>query len=154
GGSLRIFARRGGAPGSRVRALLDEERAWGVDEERPYAAFAGGVERIRRELAELVRGLVAGGKRVCAYGAAAKGTILLNSAGLGERELLYVCDKNPHKQGRLMPGVHVPIVEAERLAADQPDYCLLLVWNLADEVMAQQQAYRGRFILPIPTVRV
>ncbi len=158
GGSLRIFAQRADrspAPSARVRALLDEEAGWGVDDERPYRAFAGGVERIRSELAALVRRLRADGKRVSAYGAAAKGTVLLNTTGLGRDDLSFVCDKNPHKQGRLMPGVHVPIVDPARLAAEQPDYCLILVWNLADEVMAQQAGvYHGRFILPIPSVRM
>ncbi len=152
GGSLRIFAQRSGQPGARVQALLEEEAKWGVDTDAPYAAFAGAVERIKRELVTLVRQFVAEGKRVCAYGAAAKGTVLLNAAGL--TELAFVCDKNPHKQGRFMPGVHTPIVAPERLIAEQPDYCLLLVWNLADEVMAEQRGYRGRFILPIPAVKV
>jgi hypothetical protein len=152
GGSLRVFAQRSGQPGERVRELLEEEARWGVDGSAPYAAFAGAVERIKTDLISLVRQFVAEGKRVCAYGAAAKGTVLLNSAGL--TELAFVCDKNPHKQGRFMPGVRTPIVAPELLAAQQPDYCLLLVWNLADEVMAEQRAYRGRFIVPIPSVRV
>jgi SAM-dependent methyltransferase len=154
GGSLRVMVQRSGAPSERVRALLAEEAAWGVDGDAPYAAFAGGVERVTRDVAQLVRRLRGEGKRVAAYGAAAKGTVLLNAAGLGKDEIDYVCDRNPRKQGRYMPGVHVPIVDAARLAEDQPDYCLLLVWNLADEVMAQQRDYRGRFILPIPAARI
>jgi hypothetical protein len=152
GGSLRIFAQRSGTPSERVQELLADEAQWGVDSDAPYAAFAGAVERIKVELTTVVRQFVASGKRVCAYGAAAKGTVLLNAAGL--TELAFVCDKNPHKQGRFMPGVHTPIVAPERLAAEQPDYCLLLVWNLAQEVMAEQRAYQGRFILPIPSVKV
>jgi SAM-dependent methyltransferase len=152
GGSLRIFAQRSGAPGRRVQALLDEEAQWGVDGDAPYAAFAGQVERIKAELTGMVRQFVAEGKRVCGYGAAAKATVLLNTTGLSE--LAFVCDKSPHKQGRFMPGVHTPIVAPERLTAEQPDYCVLFVWNLADEVMAEQRAYRGRFILPIPSVRL
>jgi hypothetical protein len=159
GGSLRIFARRAehACVGARVTALLDEEAAWGIDRAEPYAEFAGRVETAKTEVARLVRRLNADGKRVCAYGAAAKGTVLLNAAGLGVGDLVYVCDRNPHKQGRVMPGVHVPIVPPERMLADQPDYCLLLAWNFADEIMAQQAEYRrrgGRFILPIPLPRV
>jgi SAM-dependent methyltransferase len=154
GGSLRVFVQRNGEHGPRVKAMLDEEAAWGVDTDRPYAAFAGAVERVKRDLVTELRRLLREGKRICAYGAAAKGTVLLNSSGLGTDDLLYVCDKNPYKQGRVMPGVHIPIVSPDRLAADQPDYCLLLVWNLAREVMAEQRDYRGRFILPIPTVKV
>jgi SAM-dependent methyltransferase len=152
GGSLRIFAQRSGAPSARVQQLLDEEAAWGVDVDAPYSAFAGAVERIKVELTALVRQLVAEGKRVAGYGAAAKATVLLNTTGLSE--LAFVCDKSPHKQGRFMPGVHTPIVSPEQLAAEQPDYCVLFVWNIADEVMAEQRAYRGRFILAVPSVKV
>jgi hypothetical protein len=104
-----------------------------------------------------VRRLAGEGHTIWAYGAAAKGTVLLNSVGFTTREIAFVCDRNPHKQGRVMPGVHIPIVAAERLAAERPDYCLLLAWNFADEILAQQAEYRrrgGRFIVPLPNVRV
>jgi SAM-dependent methyltransferase len=158
GGSLRLFARRADAAAlPRVRALLDEEAGWAVDEARPYAEFAGRVERCKAELVAMVRGLAQAGGPVCAYGAAAKGTVLLNATGLGRDEIRFVCDRNPHKQGRLMPGVHIPIVAPERLLAEQPHYCLLLAWNVADEILHQQAEYRargGKFILPLPEPRV
>ncbi len=157
GGSLRIFASHpgNGPVSTRVEALLAEEAAWGVDSDAPYREFAGAVERVKTELVTLVRGLRKEGHTVCAYGAAAKGTVLLNAAGLGKNDIAYVCDKNPHKQGRVMPGVHIPIVDPAELRAS---HCLLLlVWNLADEIMQQQAAYRasgGKFIVPIPTPRI
>jgi len=159
GGSLRIFVRHEGAatPGPRVRALLEDEARWGVDTAAPYARFAAGVESVKAELVRVIRELRAGGARVAAYGAAAKGTVLLNAAGLGAADLDFVCDKNPLKQGRVMPGVHVPIVPASRLLEAQPEYCLMLVWNIADEVRREQAEYLqrgGRFILPTPTVRI
>jgi hypothetical protein len=159
GGSLRIFARHASVarPTARVAALLEDERGWGVDTDAPYAAFAAGIERVKADVVALVRRLKAEGKRVCAYGAAAKGTVLLNACGLGAADLEFVCDKNPLKQGRLMPGVHVPIVDATELAARNPDYCLLLAWNVADEIRRDQAAWvagGGRFILPIPAVQV
>jgi hypothetical protein len=159
GGSLRIFACHEGyrQVTPRVQALLEEEARWGVHTQEPYAQFAANVERVKRDTIALVRRLNAEGKRVCAYGAAAKGTVLLNTTGLGTTDLEFVCDRNPHKQGRLMPGVHVPIVPAERLAADRPDYCLLLAWNFAEEILKQQAEYRakgGQFIIPIPKVRI
>ncbi len=159
GGSLRIFACREGQVQvtPRVKVLLDEEARWGVDKAAPYAQFASNVERVKRVTTILVHQLKAEGKRVCAYGAAAKGTVLLNTTGLGKADLDFVCDRSPHKQGRLMPGVHVPIVPAERLAAERPDYCLLLSWNFADEILQQQAEYHakgGRFIIPIPNVRI
>lgn len=159
GGSLRIFARHANVatPSERVQRMLADERAWGVDRPEPYRRFAAEVARVQRELAEFVRGLRREGKSVCAYGAAAKGTVLLNAAGLGTAEIDFVCDKSALKQGRVMPGVHVPIVPPAELLARQPDYCLLLVWNFADEIRREQAewlARGGRFILPMPNVRL
>jgi SAM-dependent methyltransferase len=159
GGSLRIFARHEGQAqqGESVRALLAEEAAWGVLSSAPYERFARQVERVRREVHEMVRRLRSEGKRVAAYGAAAKGSTLLNTVNLGPDDLEFVCDRSPHKQGRLMPGVHIPIVSAEELARRQPDYCLLLAWNFADEILVQQAEYRrkgGQFIVPLPEVKV
>ena len=97
--------------------------------------------------------LKAAGGTVAAYGAAAKGTVLLNAFNIGPDTIEFVADRSPHKQGRFMPGVRIPIVPAEQLVERRPDYCLLLVWNFADEVLSQQDAYRragGRFILPAP----
>jgi SAM-dependent methyltransferase len=159
GGSLRIFVRHEAVatPGPRVRALLEEEARWGVYTHAPYARFAAGVEEVKVELGRLIRSKRAEGERVAAYGAAAKGTVLLNAAGIGPTDLDFVCDKNPLKQGRVMPGAHVPIVPPERLLEEQPDYCLLLVWNFADEVRREQGEYArrgGRYILPTPKVRI
>ncbi|MCU1283246.1 MAG: class SAM-dependent methyltransferase [bacterium] len=159
GGSLRIFVRHQAVAEVRpsVTALLAEEAAWGVDRAEPYGRFAGGVERIKHDLVALVGQLRAAGHRVAAYGAAAKGTVLLNATQLGGDALEFVCDKNPLKQGRLMPGVRVPIVGPDELRARRPDYCIILAWNVAEEIMAEQSAYRaagGRFIIPIPNVRI
>jgi hypothetical protein len=84
-------------------------------------------------------------------------TVLLNALGLEPGTVSFVVDRNPHKHGRYLPGVRVPIRPPEALIEDQPDYVLLLVWNLADEILAQQSEYRargGRFILPLPEVRI
>ena len=94
-----------------------------------------------------------GGARVAGYGAAAKGNTLLNYCGIGPDLLDYVADKNPLKQGLYTPGMHLPVVEASRLAEDRPDYTLILAWNMADEIVAEQAEYRargGRFIRPDP----
>ncbi len=159
GGSLRIFARHRAVakPTARVAALLADEQAWGVDRDEPYATFAAGVERVKADVVALVRRLRAEGHRICAYGAAAKGTVLLNACGLGVSDLDFVCDKNSLKQGRVMPGVHVPIVSPDGLAASSADYCLILAWNVADEIRREQTAFSargGKFIVPIPTVQV
>ncbi len=159
GGSLRIFVRHSqvARPSARVTQLLDEEREWGVAEARPYARFAAEIERVKREVITLIRDLRKQGHRVGAYGAAAKGTVMLNVCSLGLPDIEFVCDKSPLKQGRLMPGVHVPIVSPDHLEHSGVDYCLLLAWNVADEIRREQatwEARGGRFIVPVPTVQV
>jgi SAM-dependent methyltransferase len=159
GGSLRIFVRhaRVARPTERVARLLDEERAWGVAGDAPYAAFAGEIERVKRELVALVRDLRRQGRRIGAYGAAAKGTVMLNSCGLGTDELEFVCDRSHLKQGRVMPGVHVPIVPPSQFVDSGVDYCLILAWNVAEEIRREHAAWEargGRFILPLPTAQV
>jgi SAM-dependent methyltransferase len=160
GGSLRIFVaatRPGRAPASPVRVLLDEEAAWGVGDPAAYADFARRVERLRGELRALLHRLKREGKRVAAYGAAAKGSVLLNYCGIGSETLDYAVDRSTVKQGRYMPGVHLRIEAPDRLLADRPDYVLVLAWNFADEIMEQQAEYQrrgGRFIVPVPTPRV
>ncbi|HEY8078540.1 MAG TPA: methyltransferase C-terminal domain-containing protein, partial [Labilithrix sp.] len=157
--SLRVFFQREGAsePRPAVKALLDEERAWGVSDPAAYRAFASRVSGLKEELVSLLRKLKAEGKRVAAYGAAAKGSTLLNCFGIGADVIDFVADRSTVKQGRLMPGIGVPIVAPEELVAKRPDYCLLLTWNFADEILAQQSAYRekgGRFVIPVPSVRI
>ena len=106
---------------------------------------------MRRETVALLGRLHEGGSQIAAYGAAAKGTVLLNHFGIGPDIIDYVVDRNEHKQGLLMPGVGIPIDDPRRLDEDHPDFVLLLAWNLRDEILGQQQAYRdggGQFIVP------
>lgn len=159
GGSLRVFVRRRGtsAPAPAVLDLLGEEAAWGVADPAPYDAFALRVTKLRAELVALLDGLKSDGARIAAYGAAAKGSTLLNVFGIGAGTLDFVVDRSTVKVGRYMPGVHLRIDPPERLLDEMPDYLLLLAWNLADEIMAQQSEYRrrgGRFIVPVPVPEV
>jgi SAM-dependent methyltransferase len=157
GGSLRLFASKEGAQGAAVTALLDEERAAGMLGGDYYAGFAGRVAKLRTDLLALLAQLKAQGKRIAAYGASAKGSTLLNYFGIGGETLDYVVDRSTEKQGRYTPGTQLPILAPSHLATDRPDYLLLLSWNFLDEVLAQQAAYRaagGKFIVPVPEVRV
>jgi SAM-dependent methyltransferase len=155
GGSLRLFvapvesARRSDS----VAVLLAQEAAWGVNDVDTYLRLSPSVEKVRTKLVTILHHLASQGKRLAAYGAAAKGSTLLNYCGIGKELLEFVVDRNVHKQGLLMPGVHVPIYPPSRVAEAMPDYVLLLGWNFADEILAQETLYRqrgGRFIIPIP----
>ena len=159
GGSLRIFVghEAAGAHGAAVSDLLNEEAQWGVDDVDFYRGFAGRVEALKDSLVKMVSGLKREGRKLAAYGAAAKGSTLLNYFGIGRESLDFVADRSNYKQGRFMPGVHVPIHSPSRLLEEMPDYVLLLTWNFADEILAQQAEYRqrgGRFIIPIPELKI
>ncbi len=160
GGTIRIFAEhasRGTPLSEQVKKLLARERELGMTSERYYTSFSQRVTALKEQLRTTLADLKRQGKRIAAYGAAAKGSTLLNYFGIGADVIDFVADRSTYKQGKLMPGVHIPIVAPERLLRDQPDYVLLLVWNFADEVMAQQREYRGkggRFIVPVPQVTI
>ena len=152
GGSLRIWLAASEAPDDAVGKLLDAEAAWGIDDEARYRTFAERVALARRGIAEFVADLCARGT-VAAYGAAAKGVVLANTCALDAERVGFAADRNPHKQGKLFPGARIPVVPPETLRMERPDYCLLFAWNVADEIMAQQQGYReagGRFVVPLP----
>jgi SAM-dependent methyltransferase len=160
GGTLRVFAEKtnGGAHSHAVvRRLLDEEAAWGVGHEDFYSGFGSRVAHLRDQLVNLLRDLKREGKRIAVYGASAKGSTLLNYFGIGKETLDFVVDRNSIKQGMFTPGTHLLICSPEKLLSEQPDYVLLLTWNFADEILAQQEEYRdrgGRFIVPIPELKI
>jgi SAM-dependent methyltransferase len=153
GGSLRLFVGKREQGDRPVAEFLQAERRAGLDRLQYYAGFSTRVNRIRDELVALLGRLKRQGARLAGYGAAAKGTILLNFAGIGSEVLDFVADRNVHKQGRSIPGVRLPIVPPERILQEQPDYLLILPWNFKEEIMEQQAEYRrrgGRFIVPVP----
>jgi SAM-dependent methyltransferase len=157
GGSLRISIAKHGRAAPEVGALLEEEAGWRVGRIDAYRAFAGRVEELKASLRSLLADLKQQRKRIAGYGAAAKGTVLLNYCGIGADTIDFIVDRSPHKQGRYVPGVRIPIFPVERLLDDRPDYVLLLAWNFAAEIARQQSTYLqrgGRFIVPVPEPRI
>ena len=158
-GQLRVtIQRRGqGTVDSSVAAVLAEEERLGLGELSTFERFASGAHRIKSDLQKLLRELNADGNQVAAYGAPAKGSTLLEFLQLGPDDIAWIADRSALKQGRFTPGSHIPVVGTELMLSEQPDYVVLLAWNFADEVVAQQSEYLangGRFILPVPEVRV
>jgi C-methyltransferase-like protein len=160
GGSLRIYARhagQNGGPGERVEELKARERGAGLDRIETYEAFGEAVRAAKRDLLEFLLQAKREGKALVAYGAAAKGTTLLNYCGIRSDFVDYVVDRNPHKQGTYLPGVRLPIHGPGHVTETKPDYLLILPWNLTEEIsgqMAHIREWGGRFVVPIPEVRV
>ena len=157
GGSLRIYVEKKENVSATVRAMLQTEAAEKVDQIDYYRDFAHRVEGIRTELQHLLQRLKQQGARIAAYGAAAKGSTLINYSDIGTELVDFVVDRNTHKQGLYMPGQHIPVLAPEALLERKPDYVLLLAWNFAEEILQQQKEYQqrgGRFIIPVPNPRV
>lgn len=157
GGTLRWTVGRREQVSARAAQYLQRERDEGLTRFGFYAEFAKRVEKLKVDLRALLERLKGGGATIAGYGAAAKGSTLINYVGIGPDLVDFVVDRNTHKQGLHMPGTHIPIRSPDALLAEQPDYVLILAWNFADEIIRQQGAYAergGRFIVPIPTPEV
>ena len=160
GGSLRIYAGHADRPrlvSDTVFGLRNRERDAGLHRPESYRLFGNKASRSRDELRQFFSETKASKRTVVAYGAPAKGNTLLNYCGLGTDDIAYTVDANPHKQGKFLPGTHVPIHHPDRIRETKPDFVLILPWNLKNEIQAKLAFIRdwgGRFVLPIPAVKV
>src|SRR6516165_3238041 len=160
GGSLRVYARpqeSAGEPSAQVKAVLAAEESAGLHTVAGHEGFAAAVLKIKSDLLGFLLGAAAEGCSVAGYGAPGKGNTLLNHCGIRSDLLSYTVDRSPFKQGKFLPGTHIPIHAPERLAETRPDYILVLPWNLRDEITAQLDYVRswgGRLVFPIPALEV
>jgi SAM-dependent methyltransferase len=161
GGSLRVFACRASNPhcpiSPRVRQVIADEENAGLASPAGYQKFARQVRETKLALVDFLITAAREGKTVAGYGAPGKSATLLHYCGIGKDWIEYTVDRSPYKQGRFLPGTHIPIYHPERIRETRPDYVIVLPWNLKDEIMGQLQYIRewgGRFVVPIPVVTV
>jgi hypothetical protein len=160
GGSLRVYAcpdESAGEPAERVKAVLAAEEAAGLHAVAGHEGFAPAVLKIKSDLLEFLLTAAREGKSVAGYGAPGKGNTLLNHCGIRSDLLSYTVDRSPFKQGKFLPGTHIPIYAPERLAETKPDYVLVLPWNLREEISRQLRyvgSWGGKLVFPIPELEV
>jgi 2-polyprenyl-3-methyl-5-hydroxy-6-metoxy-1,4-benzoquinol methylase len=160
GGSLRVYARpeeSAGEPARRVKAVLAEEESAGLHTAGGHDGFAPAVLKIKSDLLGFLLAAAREGRTVAGYGAPGKGNTLLNHCGIRSDLLSYTVDRSPFKQGKFLPGTHIPIHAPERLAETKPDYILVLPWNLRDEISRQLSyvgSWGGKLVFPIPELDI
>lgn len=161
GGSLRIYAKHDDAESpsisERVKDLKSKEIAAGLHLIETYITFGEKVKETKRKLLRFLLAAKVENKSIVGYGAPAKGNTLLNYCGIGRDFIDYTVDRNPHKQGLFLPGTHIPIASPDKIRQTQPDYLLILPWNLKEEIMEQMAficEWGGQFVVPIPEVKV
>lgn len=160
GGSIRVWACRAEArhkPTAHVQAMMEEERRAGMFEMPWYRGFQAVAEEVKRGFLQFLLDQKRNGKRVVGYGAAAKGNTLLNFSGVRSDLLEFVSDASPHKQGRFLPGSRIPVLGEQDLRNAEPDFVLILPWNLREEISVQLAYIRdwgGQFVSAIPGIQV
>lgn len=161
GGSLRIYGRHDDCSlypvTEAVQELRQQEIQAGFTRLETYRSFARQVEKTKQSLLDFLIETKQAGKEIVAYGAPAKGNTLLNYCGINTDMIAYTVDRNPHKQGRLLPGSHIPVFAPDKICETKPDYVLILPWNLQEEIASQMDyihQWGGQLVVPIPEVRV
>ena len=161
GGSLEVYARRTDyntkPVTDNVTALLNKESEKGLNNLDYYNGFQVKALQVKIDLTEFLINCKKVGKKVAAYGAAAKGNTLLNYCGIKNDMIEYVVDANPHKQNKWLPGSHIPVVNEDHLKGEKPDYVIILPWNLKDEITPQLSyisQWGGQFVVPIPRLQI
>lgn len=159
GGSLRMFVSHAGAfpVTKRVNLLLAKERRAGFDDIRIYRQIKTNIEKLRADILRTLTALKNEGKTIAAYSAPAKGNVLLNYFGIGSNYLDFIVDKSKAKQELYAPGTHLLVNPPTKIYKKNPDYLLILCWNIADEVMKEYRNYHkngGKFIIPVPQLKI
>lgn len=161
GGSLRVYATHVENErqniSKNVELIMDEEKQFGMDENKIYLDFSEKIKKIKIDILEKIIELKKSGKKIVGYGAAAKGNTLFNYCGIGKEIIDYVVDANPNKQGRLLPGSLIPILKPDEIKKTKPDYVIIIPWNLKDEIhenLSFIKEWGGKFITLIPKVEI
>jgi hypothetical protein len=161
GGSLRIYAKHADnsllKTSAAVKKVLDDEIDFKLDQVGTYAMFSEKVRRVKYNILDLLIKIKNSNKEIAGYGAPAKGNTLLNYCGIRSDFISYTVDRNPYKQGKYLPGTHIPVFSPEKIKDTKPDYILILPWNIKDEVISQLAYIRdwgGKFIIPVPEIEV
>lgn len=159
-GSIRVIAcKKDAAPvaSKNVDAFLAMEKSQGFLKEDIYLGFVSRIERLREDLRKLLSSLKQGSKRIAAYGASAKGNVLLNYCGINQETIDYIIDDTPLKQNKFQSGTHIPIVDKSYLVKARPDYLLILARNFSEEIISKTSEYQqagGHYIIPLPDIKV
>lgn len=140
-----------------MKKVINDEIEFGLNRLETYGRFYEKVRRTKYNILELLIKIKSNNKEIAGYGAPAKGNTLLNYCGIGPEFISYTVDRNPYKQGKYLPGTHIPVFSPEKIRETKPDYVFVLPWNLSDEIIRQMAYIRewgGKFIIPVPEVEV
>jgi SAM-dependent methyltransferase len=161
GGSLRIYAKHAGNSqhliSENVAKLLNKEIKAGITSDEFYKGFQKKTDIVKTEFLNFLRNVETSGKKVCAYGAAAKGNTLLNYCGVSSAQIPFVVDASPHKQGKFLPGSRIPVVAEDEIKKSRPDYVIIFPWNIKEEITSQLSYIKdwgGRFVVAIPKFQI